>query len=206
MSDATPNFPDEFRRHCTSLQPGPVADVATVERLLAAAWDDLSGDDGGMSGEKLLGRMEAVSWEPPRLVFGIERHGATVMGSTRAEVQEWIVDLERHTKKVQTVGRRQVVPMQKRFDVKAVAKELADAILAGRADERLMWDGKEWVRLLIGKALPEGSAGKETLAGRRKRLREAVAALLATVGWHMTKANVYERTEGIGFIKAEAKR
>jgi hypothetical protein len=90
--------------------------------------------------------------------------------------------------------------------VKAVAKELADAILAGRPDERLMWDGKERARLLIGKALPEGSAVKETLAGRRKRLRDAVAALLATAGWHMPKANVYERTEGIGFIKVEAKR
>jgi hypothetical protein len=40
--------------------------------------------------------------------------------------------------------------------------------------------------------LPAGSAVKETLAGRRKRLREAVAGLIATAGWQMVKANVFE--------------
>jgi len=41
--------------------------------------------------------------------------------------------------------------------------------------------------------LPEGSAVKETLGGRRKRLREAVAALLGAAGWKMVKANVFEK-------------
>lgn len=60
-----------------------------------------------------------------------------------------------------------------------VAEEFAHAILAGRQDERLKRDGKDHVRLLIGEAFPAGSAVKETLAGRRKRLRQAVAALVA---------------------------
>ena len=39
-----------------------------------------------------LGRMEKVEWQPPYLTFSIERHGATVKGSTRAELQNWQVD------------------------------------------------------------------------------------------------------------------
>jgi hypothetical protein len=39
---------------------------------------------------------------------------------------------------------------------------------------------------------------KETLAGRRKRLREAVAALISPVRWKMLKANVFERIESNG--------
>jgi hypothetical protein len=41
--------------------------------------------------------------------------------------------------------------------------------------------------------LPARSAVKETLGGRRKRLRQAVAALLGAAGWKMVKANVFEK-------------
>jgi hypothetical protein len=61
--------------------------------------------------------------------------------------------------------------LQGRLDVKPIAEEIVAAILAGRADDRLKWDGEDHVRLLIGEVLRAGSAGKETLAGRRKRLR-----------------------------------
>ncbi|QEL17837.1 hypothetical protein [Limnoglobus roseus] len=45
--------------------------------------------------------MEKVAWEPPKIVVRIERHEATMMGSSRAEVQEWTIDLEHRTKTVQ---------------------------------------------------------------------------------------------------------
>lgn len=64
MNDRPSNPWDEFCRHCASLPTGPVADVAAVERLLAACWDDLVGNDGGMAGYKLMKRMEAVAWNP----------------------------------------------------------------------------------------------------------------------------------------------
>jgi hypothetical protein len=44
--------------------------------LLAACWQEFNGDDGGMSGDKLLGRMEEVIWEPPTLSLTVERHVA----------------------------------------------------------------------------------------------------------------------------------
>ncbi len=149
---------------------------------VSPSWDVLAGDDGGMTRSKLFGRMERVVWQPPKFIFRIERHGATVMGSSRAELQEWTIDLEQRTKTVQTVSRRQVRPMQGRLDVQPIAEEIVAAILTGRPDDRLKWDGEDQVRLLIGEVLPAGSAVKETLAGRRKRLRDEVAALIAGLG------------------------
>ncbi|QEL17839.1 hypothetical protein PX52LOC_04850 [Limnoglobus roseus] len=171
----------------------PAPPTSEIETHLAQVWDALAGDDGGMLGRKLHGRMEAVVWNPPVLTFRIERHGATVLKSSRAEVQEWTVDLEQRTKSVGVVGRRQLQPPQPRMNVMPVAEELASAILGGRQDPRLKWDGAGRVRLLMNTVLPTGSAVKETLAGRRKRLREAVAALLGAAGWKMGKANVFEK-------------
>lgn len=173
--------------------PLPPSLIPIVVSLLKEVWDDLDGDGGGMTIEKLHGRLESVIWESPMITFRIERHGATVLGSSRAEVQEWTVDLERRTKAVRTVGRRQVTPMQPKLDVTPIAEEIADAILAGRPDDRLKWERADRVRVVIGKVLPGNSAVRETLAGRRKRLREGLCAILATAGWQMTSANVFEK-------------
>lgn len=181
--------------HCAALLPGPVADIPTLERLLAAAWDELSGDDGGMEADKLLDRMEKPIWNPPVLNFRIERHGAASLGSSRAEVQEWTVDLERLTASVKVAGRRQIGPLKPRLDVKAIAADLCSVILTGNQDDRLKWDGTSKVRVLIGKVLPERSAVKETLAYRRKRLRDELTRLLAPEGWKLVRPNLYERVK-----------
>jgi hypothetical protein len=52
--------------------------------------------------------MEDVAWQPPKLSFAVERHGGMVMGSTRADVQHWEVDLEKRTTSLAKAGRRQV--------------------------------------------------------------------------------------------------
>ena len=181
----------------------PTSPTSEVETHLAQVWDALAGDDGGMVGRKLHGRMEAVVWNPPKLTFRIERHGATVLGSSRVEVQEWTVDLEQRTKSVVIVGRRQLQPPQSRLDVKPVAEELARAILGGRQDPRLNWNGPGRVRLLMGTVLPAGSTVQETLAGRRKRLREALAALVAPAGWRMVRANLFEKVEPINVFRSD---
>lgn len=179
--------------HCAALLPGPVADIPTLERLLAAVWDELSGDDGGMEAYKLLNRMEKPIWNPPVLNFRIERHGGTVLGSSRAEFQEWTVDLEEMTTTVKVVGRRQVRKPQSGLDVKAIAADLCSAILTGNQDDRLKWEGTSKVRVLMGKVLPERSAVKETLAARRKRLRDELTRLLEQEGWKLVRPNVYEK-------------
>jgi hypothetical protein len=111
------------------LPPGPVADVSAVERLLAACWGDLVRDDGGMAGNKLLGRMEAVTWKPPTLGFQIERHGGTVLGSSRAEIQHWEVDLEKKTAILTKTGHRQLRPMRPRLNIEPLVEEIVRLIV-----------------------------------------------------------------------------
>jgi hypothetical protein len=89
MSQDNETGVDRLRIYLATLPPGPISDPAALERLLAACWDEFTGDYGGMEGYKLLGRMEDVTWGPPVLSFSVERHGGTVMGSSRAELQGW---------------------------------------------------------------------------------------------------------------------
>lgn len=74
--------------------------------------------------------------------------------------------------------------MQARLDVEALAEEIAALIVSRKEDDRLRWYEDGQVRVLIGKVLPEASAVKQTLAGRRKRFRAALAERLAAEGWH----------------------
>ena len=55
---------DELKDYLNRLEPGPVEETTHLERLLAKVWDDLGGDNGGMTGHKLIGRMEARPVEP----------------------------------------------------------------------------------------------------------------------------------------------
>lgn len=48
MNASTLTQADMLQHHCAALPPGPVADIPTLERLLAAAWNELASDDGGM--------------------------------------------------------------------------------------------------------------------------------------------------------------
>src|SRR5690348_3540304 len=76
---------------------------ADLVRELERVWYDLhSSSDEKMATHK-LSRLEQPEWNPPCLTFAIERHGGTVLGSTRAELQWWIVDLDAGTATV--VGR-----------------------------------------------------------------------------------------------------
>jgi hypothetical protein len=63
---------------------GPISDASELETLLKECWYEFEGaDDTKMWPSKLTGRMEDITWDPPILTFKIERHGGTVMGSTR---------------------------------------------------------------------------------------------------------------------------
>jgi hypothetical protein len=86
-----------FRDYLTATPPSPIPDPGDLERLRAARWQEFTGDDGGMTGDKLLGRMEKVVWELPIFSFKIERHGGTALGSSRASLQEWTLDLVKKT-------------------------------------------------------------------------------------------------------------
>jgi hypothetical protein len=172
-----------LRAHLATVQPGRIIDTTDLERLLAACWDEFSGDYGGMEGYKLLGRMEDVTWEPPVLSFAVERHGRTVAGSSRADLQGWTVNIESNTIFYEPLGHRQVRPMQPRLKVEPLVEEIVRLIVAKQGDDRLQWHEDGSVKVLVGKIIPADSAVKQTLAGRRKRFREKLVERLEAEGW-----------------------
>lgn len=176
------------------VEPGNVPEATGLDRLLADHWDQFDGSDaGGMEAYKLLHRMETVQWQPPILTFIIERHGGTVCGSTRAELQHWSVDLDAKTATITKTGHRQLVPMAPRLSIKAIAQEVAQTILDGKQDDRLHWLDENTVMLRASSMFPTGSGFKMTVEGRRKTLCRYVEEILKDHGWAKQGWNVFVR-------------
>jgi hypothetical protein len=184
---------DQLQRHCTALASGPVADVPALRRMLADAWDDLRGDDGGMEPYKLLRPLEEATWTPPVLSFVIERHGSKSLGGTRDDLQHWHVDVEKGTATLGKIGWRQDRPQRERYPVKATAAEVVEAVRKGQKDDRLRWDGPSTVKLMTTKLFPEGSGYRRTVEGQRKAFRSYVAAALTAEGWKRLGNDLFER-------------
>jgi hypothetical protein len=182
-----------LRAHLGTVPPGPISVPGDLTRLLAVCWHEFNGDDAGMTGDKLLGRMEEVVWEPPILSFTVERHGGTVQGSSRASLQQWRLDLDKKTACCEERRFRQVRARHPRLDVGALAEEVASLILRHQEDGRLRWYEDGRVRVLVGKVLPKGTAVAQTLAGRRKRFRQALRDRLAVEGRMEVGVNVFTR-------------
>jgi hypothetical protein len=166
---------------------------ADVTQLLCNAWPNLriTAGDANLEPRKLLGRTENLRWNPPFLKFEIERHGATVMGSTRAHVYPWSIDLEQGTATMGWPTKRQVEVRDAPLKVQPIAEEIAACILAGRNDPRLKWKTDKNVRVLISHVIP--ATNQQTTSGRRKRFRVALEALIQSHGWTRRSLNRYER-------------
>jgi len=191
-----------LKEYLQELPGGLVADPAVVERLLAEAWFAFHGaQQGGMKPSKILGRTESMAWEPPYLTFTIERHGGTQMGSTRAELQDWSLNLSEGTAEMTSKRHRQLRSMGERMDVKKLAREMAEAILGDKKAEGLkrMPDGR--VRVLISTVIPPDGF-KQTISGRRKRFRKALEELIAPHGWREAGVNAYRKSGGPEGAKA----
>jgi hypothetical protein len=187
---------DRLRAHLATVQPGELADTADLERLLAASWDEFTGDDGGMAGYKLLGRIEDVTWQPPKLTFTIERHGGTVLGSTRAELQHWEIHVEQKSAVIVKCGHRQLKPMAERIYIKPLVESILAAIRSGIGNELVEKYDDGTFSLNTTLIFPTGSAVKMTLEGRRKRLREAVASVLVKERWKRRGKGIFQPPTG----------
>jgi len=172
---------DQLQRHCAALPPGTVANEFPLRRLLADAWDDFQGDDGGMEPYKLLRSLEDVTWTPPVLSFVIQRDGGLALGGTRDDLQHWHVDVEKGTATLGKIGWRQDRPQRERYPVKATAAEVAEAIRNGQEDDRLKWDGPDKVKVMMTKLFPEGSGYRRTVEGQRKAFRSYVKPQFMTI-------------------------
>lgn len=181
-----------LRKRLSELPPGAVQEADGIVALLTRCWQQCAGSHSERMHSGKLWRVENLWWEPPVLSFTIDRHGRMGMGSTRAELQNWRVDLERKTARCEASrSYRQMLSRAETVKIEPLARELADSMLSGRPDERLRWQGSHTVRLLMAKIFPYGSGFKQTVLERRKRLRTAIGRLLSEKGWHENRRGVY---------------
>jgi hypothetical protein len=175
----------ELKTFLATIPPGEIIDSSTLAPVLAASWDFLLGsDEGGMESYKLLKRLEQVRWEPPQIKFVIERHGRTVVGSSRADLQHWVVDVEKATAFIEKTGHRQLYRMAKRIYIKPLVEEIVQAILTGKKDWRIERQENGSIVVKTCEIFPSNSAVTMTLEGRRKRFRTALADRLRQIGWN----------------------
>jgi len=180
-----------LRRYLQERGPGSIEDHDDLESLLARCWDSLVGStSGGMTSSKLFGRIEDARWQPPELTFTIERHGGTVVGSSRAELQDWTVDLERQTLQYKQRRHRQLRSSQPRLDVAPLAEEIFKLMLARADDARLTWNSDGSVQVKIGTIIPATSP-QQTTTGRRKRFSRELTRRVEEAGGTVVRSNVY---------------
>ena len=174
-----------LKKTLAAISHGEIVDLSGIDRLLAEHWHNLNGSsDGGMEGYKLLDRMEDAQWNPPILRFIVERHGGTVCGSTRAELQHWEVNLDSETAEITKTGYRQLEPMAPRISVKGLAEKIAQAILNGDDDKRFFIDSHNGDLVVNASAIfRAGSGFKRTVEGRRMRLCKYIEEILTDNGW-----------------------
>ncbi len=190
---------NELKQFLATLRPGSIGSDTQpqLERLLAACWHEFDGaDQSRMHGSKLLGRMENVIWKRPLLTFVIERHGGTVLGSTRGELLYWELDLDKGTAAVVKTSHRQLAPMAPRVDIKALAKELVQLIVRGEQDDRIRWQDRNTVQVLASRLFPDGSGFKMTIEGRRTNLSKRIEEALKPLGWLKVSRTEFRRQEG----------
>jgi hypothetical protein len=164
----------------------PLDHIGAIQKRLAAIWDALEGSQqSAMDGRKLVGRAEDSTWRPPFLRFTIERHGGTVMGSSRATLQEWKVDMDRGTAAIERENRyRQLYRREPPLKIQPIVERLLEAIRQERRDEPALQWKKDSVRVVPSKLFPP--AAQRTTTGRRKRLWAALAdqaPALEAAGW-----------------------
>src|SRR5690349_9347743 len=98
---ANDNQLDDVSRLRTTLAtvpPGEVHENRREEVLneVSKCWPMLYGEPlAAKMNESKVCRGESLKWHPPTLSFIIERHGAAALGSKRAELQLWTIDVER---------------------------------------------------------------------------------------------------------------
>jgi hypothetical protein len=171
--------------------PGPIDATAydKIINLLAACWGGLKGaNDTSMEPWK-LDRAEDLSWNPPCLTFTVERHGATMLGSSRAELQTWSVDLQLGAARCWSGRYRQLSPTASRLDVKPIAARVREAVQQGPAascalvkDGIVVWNGNNQLSIKHGALIP-GGGYEQTVAGRRRRFRNELERLMKDIGW-----------------------
>ncbi len=164
-----------------------------VLRAMENAWDSFIGSDDESTWSSKIYRAESLQWQPPLLEFILERHGATVNGSTRADKHYWRVNVETGEANIYKRGKRQLEPISRPLKVEPIAEKVADAIINHREEPWLTWKDSSRVQVKISLLIPD--TNPQTTSARRKRFRSALAELLKIAGWTELKPNSYQWNE-----------
>jgi len=166
--------------------------------LLQEAWPEIGGSDQEAMATHKLARLEDPAWDAPVLSFTMERHGGTALGSSRAELQRWYVNLDSREAEVGPAGVRQLRDQNPRLDVRPLAREVAAAINAMTDDPRVKWlevGGRKVAQPVLSRIIPNDlSVPKQTAQGRRGRFRHALQEELAALGWESIQPGRYARS------------
>jgi hypothetical protein len=170
----------------------PVRMRNQVLELVETVWDKFEGSGQTKMDVWKIGRddgTEDLTWDPPDLSFTIDRHGGTVMGSTRAERQTWTLNLETITATPHVSGYRQLQPNSPKLDVTPFVKAICEAAKRGPASPSdlidgglVEWRGNDEIRVRHADLIPNVGP-KDTISGRRKRLREKLKSEMTAIGW-----------------------
>jgi hypothetical protein len=176
----------------TPAGPVPKEREKEIISLLAACWDELAGSGGSAMKARKVYRAEGLEWAPPRLIFTMERHGAVVFDSKRAELQRWVVDLETKTADCSQKGFRYLRPPAPKLDVKPIVASVCAAVQAGPASSSdliangaLVWVGDDEVRIKQS-ILILGGGAQQTVENRRRRFRVEMDRGMKELGWEKT--------------------
>jgi hypothetical protein len=73
--------------------------ASRLSKLLAFCWESFDGSSETLMAAHKIDddRAHGFKWNSPILTFEIDRHPGTVHGSTRADRQEWEIDVEKRT-------------------------------------------------------------------------------------------------------------
>jgi hypothetical protein len=169
----------------------PASMIDELFKLVEASWNEFSGSDETSMDTLKISRdkgPERTTWRPPCLSFVIERHGGTVLGSGRAEKQEWTLNLEKRTANHQQIGYRQLRPNAKPLDVKPLADGVCKVVQEGRSsafylvsDGIIVWKNDDELTVFHGKIVNGGY--QRTVAGRRKRFIAQLKTKMDLIGW-----------------------
>lgn len=158
-----------------------------VISVLQPIWNQLTFGDRHNTFANKLDRMENLAWNAPILSFQLERHGATVNGSSRAALHFWEIDLSTGRAKIVRESHRQLTPMSKRLDCTKLATEIHQKICDKTADDALVWEEDTKVTVRISTLIPETS--QQTTTARRKRFRDSFIPLMEQSGWQLLAGN-----------------
>ena len=159
--------------------------------LLRECWHDFRGSSEASMRAWKLDRAEEFWWNPPLLSFTIEGHGATMLGSSRADLQNWTLNLTARDAQCSKERYRQIRPASPKLDVKPLASRVRESIRQGSGSNSdlvqngvVVWKGDDEVWVYHGKLIP-GGGYQQTVAGRRKRLRDELTNIMKPLGWKL---------------------